>query len=112
MAEEVVPLAVCATAVPDAQGLALHVAAASVPVVQLDVPETVYPALHVGLQDAPDARLDGQLPLPPFAGAALASHTQETVNTPIPPHVTVGVPPQPAAALMVPREGTLTEPEP
>ena len=74
MAEEVVPLAVYATAVPDAQGLALHVAAASVPVVQLDVPETVYPALHVGRHEAPDTRLDGQLPFAPFAGAALASH--------------------------------------
>ena len=30
--------------------------------------------MHVGLHDAPDARLAGQSPLPPLLGAALASH--------------------------------------
>ena len=55
------------------QGFGLHVAAASVPVVQLDWPDTVYPALHVGLHDAPDARLAGQSPFAPLVGAALAS---------------------------------------
>ena len=36
-------------------------------------PDTVYPALHVGRHEAPDARAAVQLPAAPFAGAALAS---------------------------------------
>ena len=55
-------------------GLTLHVAAVRVPLVQLDVPLTMYPSLHVGWQVDPLARLSVQSPTPPLAGAADASH--------------------------------------
>ena len=39
-------------------------------------PETVYPASHVGWQNAPwvNAPLSGQLPSPPLAGATFPEH--------------------------------------
>jgi hypothetical protein len=55
-------------------GSGLHIAAVNFPAEQLDVPDTVYPSLHVGWHVNPDARLDVQLALFPFAGGADASH--------------------------------------
>ena len=49
-------------------------AAVSVPDEQLLVPDTVKPALQVGWQVEPDAKLLVQSPAPPFDGAADASH--------------------------------------
>ena len=55
-------------------GLAKHVAAVRVPALQDDVPDTVYPELHVGWHVEPLARELVQSPTPPFAGAVEASH--------------------------------------
>ena len=55
-------------------GFAEHVAAVSVPALQDDVPDTVYPELHVGWHVDPLAREPVQSPTPPFVGAADASH--------------------------------------
>ena len=55
-------------------GFAAHVAAVSVPALQDDVPDTVYPELHVGWHVEPLARELVQSPTPPFAGAVEASH--------------------------------------
>ena len=55
-------------------GFAEHVAAVSVPALQDDVPETVYPELHVGWHVDPLARELVQSPAPPFVGAVDASH--------------------------------------
>ena len=51
-----------------------HVAAVSVPRLHEDVPDTVYPALHVGWHDEPIPRELVQPPTPPFDGGAEASH--------------------------------------
>ena len=51
-----------------------HVAAVSVPALQDDVPDTVYPELHVSWQVDPLARELVQSPTPPFVGAVDASH--------------------------------------
>jgi hypothetical protein len=60
---------------PDAShGLAAQVAAASVPVVHEDVPETVYPEAHVGWQVDPDASVLVQVPTAPLVGALGATH--------------------------------------
>ena len=56
------------------QGFAEHVAAVSVPALHEDVPDTVYPALHVGWHDEPIPRELVQPPTPPFDGGAEASH--------------------------------------
>ena len=56
------------------QAFAEHVAAVSVPRLQEDVPDTVYPESHVGWHVDPLARLIVQSPTPPFVGAADASH--------------------------------------
>jgi hypothetical protein len=56
------------------QATAAHMAAASVPVKHEDVPETAYPAPHVGWQADPDASALVQVPAPPLAGAVDASH--------------------------------------
>jgi hypothetical protein len=56
------------------QGFAAHVAVVSVPALQDDVPDTVYPELHVGWQVDPLAREFVQSPTPPLVGAAEASH--------------------------------------
>ena len=55
-------------------GLGPHVAAVSVPRLQEDVPDTVYPESHVGWHVDPLARELVQSPTPPFVGAADASH--------------------------------------
>ena len=55
-------------------GFAEQVAAVSVPVLQDDVPDTVYPELHVGWQVDPLAREPVQSPAPPFVGAEDTSH--------------------------------------
>jgi len=55
------------------QGFAEHVAAVSVPRLHEDVPDTVYPELHVGWHIDPLAREFVQSPTPPFVGAAEAS---------------------------------------
>ena len=55
-------------------GFAEHVAAVSVPALQDDVPDTVYPELHVGWHVNPLASEFVQSPAPPFVGAADASH--------------------------------------
>jgi len=52
----------------------VHVAAVSVPRLHEDVPDTVYPELHVGWHDDPLAREPVQSPAPPFVGAEDASH--------------------------------------
>ena len=59
-------------------GFAEHVAAVSVPALQDDVPDTVYPELHVGWHVDPLARELVQSPAPPFVGAADASHVLST----------------------------------
>lgn len=51
----------------------LQVASVSLPLLQLDSPDTMYPLLHAGAQVAPDARVEVQVPTLPFVGAALAS---------------------------------------
>ena len=51
-----------------------HVAAFNVPALQDDVPDTVYPELHVGWHVDPLARELVQSPTPPFVGAVDASH--------------------------------------
>ena len=61
-------------AVDASHGFAEHVAAVSVPALQDDVPDTVYPELHVGWQVDPLAKELVQSPTPPFVGAADASH--------------------------------------
>ena len=53
--------------------LAAHVAAVSVPALQDDVPDTVYPELHVGWHVDPLARELVQSPAAPLVGAADAS---------------------------------------
>mmetsp|Transcript_9768 Transcript_9768/g.44500 ORF Transcript_9768/g.44500 Transcript_9768/m.44500 type:complete len:153 (+) Transcript_9768:96-554(+) len=55
-------------------GFTEHVAAVRVPRLQDDVPDTVYPELHVGWHVDPLARELVQSPAPPFVGAADASH--------------------------------------
>ena len=55
-------------------GILEHVAAVNVPAVHDEVPDTVYPALHVGWHVDPLARELVQSPVPPFTGAADASH--------------------------------------
>jgi hypothetical protein len=55
-------------------GFAEQVAEVSVPALQDDVPDTVYPELHVGWQVDPLAREFEQSPAPPFEGAPEASH--------------------------------------
>ena len=50
-----------------------HVAAVKVPKEHELVPDTVYPALHVGWHVDPLARELVHVPTPPFAGAADAS---------------------------------------
>ena len=53
--------------------IAPHVAAVSIPALQDDVPDTVYPELHMGWHVDPLARVFVQSPAPPFVGAADAS---------------------------------------
>jgi hypothetical protein len=55
------------------QADAVQVAAVKVPVVQLEVPLTVYPGLQVGAQVLPLARLLVQSPAVPLPGALDAS---------------------------------------
>jgi hypothetical protein len=54
--------------------MSAQVAAVSMPVAHDDVPETVYPAAHVGAQVAPDASVLVQVPAKPLVGAPDASH--------------------------------------
>ena len=54
-------------------GLHMAVLAVSVPAVQVLVPATVYPLLHVGVHELPCSRVAVQLPATPFVGAAEAS---------------------------------------
>ena len=70
-----------------AHGFAEHVAAASVPALHDDVPDTVYPESHVGWHVDPLANELVQSPTPPFVGATDASHelplqTAVSVSTP------------------------------
>ena len=51
-----------------------HVAAVRVPALHDDVPDTVYPELHVGWHVEPLAKELVQSPTPPFVGDADASH--------------------------------------
>ena len=67
------PTAPFVGAVDASHGFAEHVAAVSVPALQDDVPDTVYPELHVGWHVEPLARELVQSPAAPFAGAADAS---------------------------------------
>jgi hypothetical protein len=70
-----VPTAPLVGAVDASHVLGSQVAAISLPAaVHEDVPETVYPALHAGLQVLPDASVLVQVPAAPLAGAAAASH--------------------------------------
>ena len=57
-----------------AQYVTAQVAAVSVPALHELVPDTVYPALHVGWHVEPLARELVQSPTPPFVGATDASH--------------------------------------
>ena len=68
------PTAPFVGAVDASHGFAEHVAAVSVPALQDDVPDTVYPELHVGWHVDPLARELVQSPAAPFAGAADALH--------------------------------------
>ena len=51
-----------------------QIACVILPASQLVLPDTVYPALHVGWQLEPDFSWDVQLPFAPFVGAFEASH--------------------------------------
>jgi hypothetical protein len=62
------------------QGFAAHVAVVSVPALQDDVPDTVYPELHVGWHVDPLASELVQSPAPPFEGAPEASQGGEKVQ--------------------------------
>jgi hypothetical protein len=73
----------------------VHVAVVSVPALQDDVPDTVYPELHVGWQVDPLAREFVQSPAPPFVGGAEASHTLGSMEV----HM---FPPSTTAASLVP----------
>ena len=55
----------------------VHVASVSVPRLHEDVPDIVYPELHVGWHDEPLAKEPVQSPAPPFVGAEDASHEPE-----------------------------------
>jgi hypothetical protein len=69
-----VPSAPLAGAVT-AQGLAPHTTVLlSVPAAHDRLPEIVYPLLHVGVHEAPLARLAVHVPATPFVSAADASH--------------------------------------
>ena len=68
------PTAPFVGAVDASHGFAEHVAAVRVPALHDDVPDTVYPELHVGWHVDPLARELVQSPAPPFVGAADASH--------------------------------------
>lgn len=59
------PLLPCTGATEASHEFAKHVAAVSTPALQLDLPDTVYPMLHIGWHVVPDARLDVQSPVPP-----------------------------------------------
>jgi len=54
------------------QGFGEHAAAVSVPKLQLEVPDTVYPSLHSGWHVEPEASDAGQSPDVPSAGAVSA----------------------------------------
>jgi hypothetical protein len=54
--------------------LAAHVAAVRVPALQDDVPDTVYPELHVGWHVEPLAREPVQSPAAPLVGAVGTEH--------------------------------------
>ena len=54
--------------------IAPHVAAVSIPALQDDVPDTVYPELHVGWHVDPVPMELAQSPTPPFVGGTEASH--------------------------------------
>ena len=58
----------------EALQFAEHVAAVSIPALHEDVPDTMYPELHVGWHVDPLAIELVQSPAPPFVGAADASH--------------------------------------
>ena len=60
-------------------GFAEHVAAVSVPALQEDVPDTVYPESHVGWHVVPLARELVQSPAPPYLGATEASYSSKQV---------------------------------
>jgi hypothetical protein len=64
----------------------MHVAEVSIPSLHEDVPDTVYPELHVGWHVDPLAREFVQSPAPPFAGDAEASHgfTEQVAAVSIP----------------------------
>jgi len=67
------PTPPCVGAAEASHGLGEHVAAVTVPALHVDVPETVYPSLHVGWHVDPLASEFVQSPTPPFTGAAEAS---------------------------------------
>ena len=56
-----------------AHSVTSHVAAVSVPALHDDVPDTVYPELHVGWHVDPLGSELGQSPTPPFSGSAEVS---------------------------------------
>ena len=66
-------------------GFAEQVAAVRVPSLHEDVPDTVYPELHVGWHVDPLARELVQSPTPPFEGGADASHVVGTDVQMFPP---------------------------
>ena len=68
------PIAPFVGAADASHRFAEHVAAVSAPALQDDVPDTMYPALHVGWHVDPLARELVQSPAPPFVGAVDASH--------------------------------------
>jgi hypothetical protein len=79
LAAFVVPAAQAVHALEDTNSFAAHefaehVAAVSVPALHEDVPDTVYPELHVGWHVDPLPREFVQSPAPPFVGGAEASH--------------------------------------
>jgi hypothetical protein len=64
-------------AVDASHGFAEQVAAVSVPALHEDVPDTVYPGLHVGWHVDPLANELVQSPISPFKGTVEASHARE-----------------------------------
>jgi len=82
LAAFVVPAAQAVHALEDtysfaAHEFAEHVATVSVPALHEDVPDTVYPGLHVGWHVDPLANELVQSPISPFKGAIEASHARE-----------------------------------
>ena len=116
LAAFVVPAAQAVHALEDtysfaAHEFAEHVAAVSIPALHEDVPDTMYPELHVGWHVDPLAIELVQSPISPFVGAVdvshLVSHVPKLVQTPV-----CDVPEQPNTVAPVVEQSGSCAPQP